>query len=265
VWALFGGAVTRVAALQLTREQPLGLRPALDHARSKFGAYFLAPLMPLVGVLIVGFLPWLLGLLMRLDAGVLIAGILWPLVIVAGLLITILLLGLLFGWPLMWPTIAAEGTDSFDALSRSYHYVYQRPLRVVLYAFVASLLGLVGVVLVNFFAASVIEFSLWPTRWGMGEARSAEVLQALTAPANSGGMLAGGAGLIAFWLGLVNAVAVAFQFAFFWVSATAIYLLLRRDIDGTDLDEIFLEEAEMNALPPLETDLQGVPSVPEGA
>jgi hypothetical protein len=187
------------------------------------------------------------------------------LVIVAGLLITILLLGLLFGWPLMWPTIAAEGTDSFDALSRSYHYVYQRPLQVVLYAFVASLLGLVGVVLVNFFAASVIEFSLWPTRWGMGEARSAEVLQALAAPAAGEGLLGAGAGLIGFWLGLVRAVAVAFQFAFFWASAAAVYLLLRRNIDGTDLDEVFLEEAETSALPPLEVDPQGVPSVPEGA
>ena len=45
-----------------------------------------------------------------------------------------LAVGLAAGWPLMWPTISSEGTDAFDALSRSYAYVYQRPLAYLLYA-----------------------------------------------------------------------------------------------------------------------------------
>ena len=50
----------------------------------------------------------------------------------------LLLLGLAFGWPLMWATISTEGTDSFDALSRSYAYVFQRPLRYLFYVVVRA-------------------------------------------------------------------------------------------------------------------------------
>ena len=79
-----------------------------------------------------------------------------PLALVAGLLMAILLLGLLFGWPLMWATISTEETDSFDALSRSYAYVFQRPLHYLFYAFVAGVVGWLGWLLVANFAAGVI-------------------------------------------------------------------------------------------------------------
>ena len=40
---------------------------------------------------------------------------------------TLILLGLTGGFNLMYPTIAVEGSDSFDAISRSFSYVYARP------------------------------------------------------------------------------------------------------------------------------------------
>ena len=86
---------------------------------------------------------------MKANLGLLLGGLLWPLALVAGLLMTLLLLGLLFGWPLMWATISAEGTDSFDALSRSYAYVFQRPLHYLFYIMVAAVIGWLGWLLVR--------------------------------------------------------------------------------------------------------------------
>ncbi len=277
VVALLGGAATRIAALALARGEPLGLKGALQHARQKLAAYFAAPFMPLVGVLLVSLLLMLLGLLMRWEPGVVIAAVLWPLVLLAGLLIAILLIGLLVGWTLMWPTIATEETDAFDALSRSYAYVYQRPLRLVLYALVVSLLGLAGVVLVDLFTDAVVHFSRLGTSWGMGAERAAEVFAPYDYPEIVGAdaevvLTPGrppladppaGARLIAFWLRLVQMMVVVFELAFFWAAATAIYLLLRRAVDGTDLDEVRGLPAEAVPLPPLEPDAQGVPGVKE--
>ena len=80
----------------------------------------------------------------------------------------LLLLGLLFGWPLMWATISAEGTDSFDALSRSYAYVFQRPLHYLFYALVAGVIGWLGWLLVQNFAAGVVWMGYWAAGWGSG-------------------------------------------------------------------------------------------------
>ena len=98
-----------------------------------------------------------------------LGGILWPLVLLAGFVMALLLLGALFGWPLMWGAISAEGTDSFDALSRSYAYTFQRPLSYLFYAAVAAVIGWLGWLLVQHFAAAVIWLSYWAAGWGCGQ------------------------------------------------------------------------------------------------
>ena len=55
---------------------------------------------------------------------------------------TLLLVGLVFGAPLMIPTICVEGTDSFDAISRSMSYVYARPWRYIWCKLVALVYGI---------------------------------------------------------------------------------------------------------------------------
>ena len=86
-----------------------------------------------------------------------------------GLLMAILLLGALVGWPLMWATVSVEGTDAFDALSRSYAYTYQRPLRLLWYVVFATILAAVSMFVVKLFAASAISLGSWSIRWGIDE------------------------------------------------------------------------------------------------
>lgn len=257
VWAFFGGAITRIVAVQLACEERLSWGAVVRHALSKWLAYFSAPLFPLVGVVLAALPVAVLGLMMRVGAGVFVASLLWGLFLVGGLLMALLLLGLVFGWPLMWATISSEGTDSFDALSRSYAYVFQRPLHYLFYAIVATVLGGLGWLLVWYFAAAVIGLTYWAASWGAGTA-TVEAIR--TGTGDLGRLGAAGAAVIHFWTGIVKLLAVSYLLSFFWTSATAIYFLLRRDVDATEMDEVYLEDEEQAyGLPPLKPDEAGVP------
>lgn len=270
VWSFCGGTITRIAAVKLGREERLGLRDAAWFSVRKFFAYFAAPLFPLIAVFALAALVGIPGLAMRLDLGVVAAGIAWPLAILAAFIMTLLLAGLLFGWPLMWCTVSAEGTDPFDALARAYAYVYQRPLHYLFYALVAALFATLSCVVVYGFTEAMIELSFWAASWGAGKDRVSDVLaimngdDALASGDEPGRLLWFGTGLLNLSVGFVRTVATAFSFSLFWCLATAIYLLLRQDVDQTEFDEVYLEDAEESySLPPLKLDKHGVPLVPD--
>lgn len=262
IWAFFGAAITRIAAVQLASDERVGWGAAIRHARSKWLAYFSAPLFPVLGIVLAGLPAFFLGWLLRLDIGVLLVALAWPMLLIFGLLMAILSLGLVFGWPLMWSTISAEGTDSFDALSRSYAYVFQRPLHYLFYAVVAALFGVLGWLLVSHFAAAVIDLSWWAASWGAGSERADLIVARGTE--GLGGIGGAGATLIRFWNGCVSLLAVGFLFGYFWTASTAIYFLLRRDVDATEMDEVFLDSdrsEETFGLPTMTTDEAGAPVV----
>ncbi len=277
VWGFFGGAITRIAAVQLGREERIGLVEAVRFAARKLGHYVAAPLAPLLLIALLTALIVPVGWILKLDVGVVLAGLIWFLVLSASFIMAILLLGLLFGWPLMWGTISTEGSDALDAVSRSYSYVYQRPLHYLFYAVVALLLGTLVWWLISWFSETVIALSFWSASWGVGRERLNEIMTVLMAPpqgdlppefmpqasgAQPGTALWIGTGLLAFWMGLVRTIAAAVGFAFFWCLTSAVYLLLRRDVDHTEFDEVYVEEEEERyGLPPLTIDKAGVPTV----
>ncbi|HEY2882280.1 MAG TPA: hypothetical protein VGJ15_07595 [Pirellulales bacterium] len=261
VWSLFGAAISRGAALWFAREDRLSFRHALAWGVKKWPAYFGGPMFPLAGVIIAVVPVAVLALLLKFDLGVVLVGIIWPVVLACGLFLAILLVGLLFGWPLMWPTVSTEGTDSFDALSRSYSYTYQRPLHYLFYAAVAGILGMLAWIVVVIFANGVITYSFWAASWGSGGSRMTDIIDAASNP-DTGGMLGFGAHAIGFWVQVVRYLAVGFLFSYFWCAATYIYFLLRQSVDATEMDEVaFDEQAELHNLPPLSRDTGSVPQV----
>ena len=265
-WAFFGAAITRIAVVRLGRSERVGLVEALRFACKRYGAYLAGPLMPTVAVAALAVGPLALGWIMRVNPGVVLAAVLWPVVLVFALLMGLLLLGLLFGWPLMWATVSAEGGESFDGISSAYAYTYQRPLQYLCYALVAAALGWLGWLLVAWLAESVIGLAWWSIGWGTGQERLNVIRSAVAGgSANEGlaGTLWAGAGLIGFFENVVRMAVWGFVFSYFWCAASAIYLLLRRHNDGTEMDEVFIEDEQKMTLglPTLETDPQGVPGV----
>jgi hypothetical protein len=265
VWAFFGAAICRMAAVQLAANEQVGLGSAFRYAVKKWPSYFAAPLFPIGGVLLATIPVLVLGLVMRANIGLLLGGLLWPLVLVAGLLMTLLLLGVLFGWPLMWATISAEGTDSFDALSRSYAYTFQRPLHYLFYAVVAGFIGWLGWLLVQNFAAGVIWMGYWAAGWGSG---SAPINAIMGVGEELSGIGYVGAVLIRSWAECVKLLAVGYLFSYFWTASTAIYFLLRRDVDATEMDEVFLDAdagEQTFGLPAVGADACGAPVAEDDA
>ena len=73
------------------------------------------------------------------------------------------------------------------------------------------------------------------------------------------------ASILGFWDSCIALLVAGYVFSYFWTAIARIYLLLRLQVDGTEMDEIaFDEQAESEAtysLPPLVTDESGVPRV----
>jgi hypothetical protein len=278
-WALAGGAISRIAALALARDSRVGLLEGLRYGALKWPQYFLAALLPLAGAIALGLIVGVVyGLIMRADFGVLVMSFLWPLLLLAAFVIAILLLGLLFGWALMWPTISVEGTDSFDALSRSYSYTFQRPIAYLYYAIVAAILGLLAQYFVDFFVTETTELALWSASWGAGSGRMQEIERyraLLSLPRSTVGeastqldqlswSFSTGLEVISFWINCVRLLGNAYFLSFFWTAATAIYYLLRSSVDGTEPDEVSVDQQEETfSLPPLSGDSTVVPQVIE--
>jgi hypothetical protein len=248
VWGIVGGAIARVAAVEAATGERIGLGTAARFALRRWFDLVATPLSPLIGVGFFAGLCALLGLLYRIPgpAGATVAGALAFLPLLAGLVMALILVGLALGWPLMVATVAAEGEDLFEALSRSYGYTFQRPGLYAFYAAVAWAIGLVGLVVVGVFAALVVQLAAWGLALGGPDDRvlalfGSDPAQVGTAPAAAHG----------FWLDVVGALARGWVFAYFWTATTLVYLLLRRDVDGADWHEVYLPEHDADTFAPV--------------
>ncbi len=417
VWSFAGLAICRTALLRLTRDEVLSLDDSFDFAVEKFKDGIGAVGLPLLAVAGLCIPAGLIGLLMGFDFGVMLAGLAWFILLAIGLLICLLLIGLMFGWPLMIASVSAEGQNSFDAMTRAYAYVFQRPLHYIGYCIVAMLFGGLCWLVVSNVTDRVVETSYWAASWGANAfdgdridvirdeqlllpaeeeisvpdvtfekdaeratgssetgqretgnglpdagifgSRLSAAVAANIGPASAvqtprtrqdgneggaqiatpqdeprqadprvvpqtdpqlaepqadreqtpqtpgvrpaigassqqeGGGLGGeiqlprpkepedvnfdldnedpdkvsstlyaGQKMIGFWNGIARTLAAAFIYGLFWCMASAIYLLLRKDVDETEMDEIYMvDERRTYDLPPLKSDEHGIPTV----
>jgi hypothetical protein len=67
---------------------------------------------------------------------------------------------------------------------------------------------------------------------------------------------------VSVWLYLLFLLVVGFSFSYFWTASTIIYLLMRRKVDDTEMDEIHLEETPDQAWTPPAT-TSPVPEAPK--
>lgn len=262
VWSFFGAAITRLSVVRLGRRERVPLKELASHAVRKFGSYFSAPLLPLLAAATAALLTAIPGLILRMDFGVILMGVVWFLVLAGWAVVAFLLFGLLFGWPLMWPAISAEANgDMFEALQRSYSYTLDRPFHYLFYGLLSWVLGSGAWLLLTYFCQSVVHLAFWGASWGAGRERVEQLMQLVAGEQTAGGSLAGGAWLLWFSIECVQLVPRGFVYSFFWCAMSAIYLILRLDVDQTEFDEVFVPEDEPRVLPGLETDADGMPRV----
>jgi hypothetical protein len=241
--------------MRLGREESVGVSASLRFAIKRFRAFMLAPLFPLVGVGLLSLPCALLGFVMRTDFGAALGGLFWFLVLIAGFGMAILLIGLAVGWPLMWGTISAEDDgDEFAAMQHSFSYTFQRPLRYAAYSVLLWLLGTVAAQVVGLVGQLVVHCSRWAVSIGTGSARWAEMNATVLDPADAAGgsMLRFAGMLLSFWEQTIGRAVEGFEYGFFWIAAAAVYLVLRYDVDRTEMDEVYCEgDQTPQMLPPL--------------
>lgn len=287
VWALFGGAITRMASVQVARNDKVGLTESLRFVMSRYLSFLSAPIFPLLFIVFMVVLLIIYGWLFMIPVvgDIIVAGLGWPLVLLAGVAMAVVLVGLV-GWPMMYATISAEGSDSFDAISRSYSYVYQNPWHYIWYGVVSLAYGAVVVFFIGFMGSAVVYLGKWgvtqtpgiemanrdpaflfvwaPTSFGwrtlllqgstvdgqplvVDGKINAEAYDKLTGEDKVHGMSWWnwiGCAMVTVWLYGFFLLVLGFAYSYFWSSSTIIYLLMRRKVDDTDLDEVYLEEDE---------------------
>jgi hypothetical protein len=265
VWALVGGAILRIAALYLTRGETIGPIAALTSSASRWISAFAAPSFCLGVIAVFALLLMLGGLLIKLSPLALLAGLFWPVALALGAAAAIFTIGLALGWPQMWATIAAERTDAFDGVSRGYAFTFQRPLHLVFFVIVATVLGLLAQIAVSVVVHTSLEATYWGVSRGAGEDIAGAMLRGDEMPQGThlSALASVGGRAMRFWnYGLVT-LAASFPMAYLFSAAMGIYLLLRRLIDSTELGEVVLDDAPPgHGLPPLVADPKtGVPTV----
>lgn len=255
IWSILGGAICRISALQFARDEQISTRQALDFSRSKFWHFALGPLIPVFVVLVAGLLITLAGWITSLDAvGSLLGVVLFALALLAGLLIAMVFVGTVAGFSLMWPSLAAEGLDCFDSIGRGTSYVYQRAERTVLYAILAFFYG----ALVWLFVRIFVFILLYATH-GFFSAGFPELEQIWDAPtidnfyscsaepaalADSPVLAYVTKPLIALWVNLFVFSVYGYLVSYYFSSSTVIYFLLRRHVDDTELDDVYVAEED---------------------
>jgi hypothetical protein len=234
IWAILGGAIARMAVVELSGRDHPGLLPAARYALRRAPALVAAPLCPFVGILVFALFAAPIGLIDRLPAvGPTLGRVLGFVPLLVGIPMALLTLWLIVAWPLMVVTVVAEDEDVFDALSRSYSYATQRFARLVGLVVLFAILGTIGVLIVGFVAQLVARMAAWGI--ALGGPSWASRAWVLRAPPEHG------AAAQTFWPLVLDYLAYAWVFAAFWSAASAIYLLLRGDVDGTPIEDIDIE------------------------
>lgn len=272
VFAFFGGILTRRAAVELGQRTIAPWGETLRIVGGRMPSYLWITGMHLVAIAFLLILPFLLGLLARLGPMAIVAGVLlillFPLVLAVGRLV----LSMFVCFPLAVTAISCEkNADAFEGFSRSNNYFFQRPVVAALSIAALFGIGLVGYLIIYwlllagwhwvrdaFLAGagytiadlvggdSVVTVNGQPVASVTPDAQAMRILR---------WVLVGG------WL--TRLLIAAYWFSFFWAGAAAVYLVLRRSIDNTDLDEIDSPYAgETVNLPELPASPQTSPSPP---
>ena len=326
IWSYFGGAIARIAAYEIAKDgERIETRKALQFSRKKFWSFFWAPLICVIGLLFFAMCNYVGGfvgkLLDFLWVGAPLVAALLPLALLSGFIMTLIMVGTVTGAPLFAPAVAAEGTDSFDAVSRGFSYVYSRPWHYLGYQAVSAVYGYICIAFVILFAIAMCHVGVkagelgfevcgawvpdqtvadpdsrfrditnysWSLilsdehtnchdyRWDVpGIVRGPHPYGRLQTLAND---IVGvdytprslrtkhqvAAFILTLWLAITLGLALGYVVSYFISQQTMIYYILRKKVDGIEMNEVF-EEAEEEAKPAEAAPKPGDPAKPADA
>lgn len=226
LWAFVGGCLARRSVLELGMHVTSPWTNTLRWVAPRWQSIVWSVAMPLALVLLFCLVPLLLGWISNIP----VLG--QPVALVLMLPVALMALGVgwvagiaLFGFSLATVSIVTEKqADAFDGISRASAYVFQRPATLFLAVLVAEWIG--------HFGGSIVSIVL---------NTGYNIISQAFALGSFGRLGAMNSWLDGCFLGIVPMLITAFGFSFFWTASTAIYLVLRKDVDRAEFDLIDME------------------------
>ncbi len=262
IWSWAGGAITRIASLDYARDESIGLVDALRYSGKKFWSYYWAPVAPILGALFFVLLNTLAGVVAKIKFMELLLILGFPVIILFSLLILFVVVVGVIGCWLMIPTISADGSDAFDSMSRAYSYVLSQSSKYFMNLAVAVAFGTAAIALASITTSLLIHTAFNTVELGMGEKFQviAGAINGVIQPAGlaasysipmqirmafsglpSTAMAITVAGLLGYLL-LLKLVVWSVAAAYVGSAQTVLYLLMRKEVDGTEIADIYVEE-----------------------
>lgn len=250
IWSVIGGSITRSAALEFAKDEKISFKESLSFASKKFWSYFWSPITPALGVLFFVACNIIGGLIGQLKyVGEIVVAIGFPLAIISGFLIIFIGIIGVIGFFLMFPTISAEASDAFDAMSRAYSYVISKPWHFISLFLGIIICGTVFALFISLVACLVMQTSFYTVGFGMGQ--KFETIRAVISGSEATTMASIGSLLMKFtalmlmlYIALVKIFLGSMVVAFAGSTSTIAYFLLRKDVDGTDINDVYIEQKE---------------------
>ncbi len=247
LWSLVSGAISRVYAVRIARDETVPAGDAAGFATSNLRTFLLAPLFVaaaallfLGGIALIGALsaiPW---------AGPLVQLVLHPFALVASLLVMALAIGGIFGFPILHAAIATERNGALDAVSRTFSYVFTRPVVFIVAA--GSTLVIAGILLAfGYWFVAVSGRALhFGAQWNdnaAGAMASVWPPSMLAMPNVDGVGVDVAAWRLVTWFWTIVALYLVHGFVLSYVvgGLTDTYFLLRREVDGIEDSEVWVE------------------------
>lgn len=270
IWGYCGGAICRSVALRIALDERIGLGEAFAYARSRFVHFAMAPILPVAFVLACAAFLWIGGWIGAIPfVGELIVGVLFILALLVGFAVAVLMIGGGVGFPLLAPAIAADNIDAMEAFGVIYRYLFERPWRTLFYALVAGCYGAVCLALVKL----LVTVALWAVGTFMGASMNhggAYAVGPTSQPVKIEHKLDAmwqkpsvternrpfygtfgkddlrhvswfGRVCLKAWVYSLWGLVAAFAISFFYSASTVIYFLLRREVDRTDIEDVYVE------------------------
>jgi len=237
IWSFVGGCIARRSVVELGTNMTATWTDVLKLVRSRWQSIAWSVTMPSGLILLLALGPLMIGWISNIPSiGPWIAGLLLIPTVFFSIAIGWCAAITVLGFPLSVCAIVSEKeADSYDGISRSAAYAFQRPLTLALCVIAAQWLGAIGGYILSLVFAS--GYLVVNAAFDIGSFSNLAMLDT-------------------FWAeivrGIIPLLMSAFCFSFFWTASSATYLILRRDVDHTEFDLIDMNVSdEPKALPEL--------------
>ena len=243
IGCFFGGLLARRSTVELGTQSSIGWGSVFQTVKKRYLSLFMTTLMPWLFLLGLLLFATVIGVIGRIPfISVLVNAVVPPLFVLFVILVGFLAVKNLFAIPLAIVAVVTEkNADAFDGVSRSAAYLRQKPLTVGLLIGLGLVVARVLIALVLFALTFGIELVGNSFAMGNGGASESSLL------------------LQGYLQSSVEWVLAGFLFSFFWSGFSAIYLILRSEVDHTDYDEMEVDSPTFEP-PPAESQPNSEPS-----